>query len=827
MMAFNFDNLAPPRPAKSAFSFCRALGIFITIISSALQNANVDASNILVTNNAQCTRIGKRLMLENASVEQIYVAVSLCEGIVHPMDSGLGGGFQAVLYDYIAGKKISKYLMSREYSPYSRKFTKRPLLFGNSVGIPGVLAGYARLLGVNDCLVKSPNVSGSPHNSQLKYYSHDCIERIKNGVKSGFFDGFYSGIYQNKNNASEQSRVPPTGVPYQHIFRDCIRLARDGFRVSPTFAAMYSYLSSVDRLISYNPATGMAINLALANFIEFLSNDPLRLLDPYVAWANRNVAKQNNIRQVMLEDLHYFHSHLTTRDFLSYRADIRPTLAVSFRYRNVTYKLLTMPSPAGGEPIAFFAKMIEAINLISGRRGAASSLNSEQKSILFLLCSRFAYGIKPYFRQLNLATKRKLLVSEAPRLARKFYKQVSRANSSELVRLANQPKYRMFSTFGSVHLPQIRVAKQRHNSDLRAFEDVEENAIETGNFSAIFDQDDHNEHETADDSQFDFSQGDDINDEQDDDDEMDDMINEPFSTPTLSTSPRTTLHPPLYNHQYEELLTDFTHTMSTINMSEYYHTMDSDTEKEHFITSEDFEGGVDDNPYGTTNVIVKKGKRAIVATSSINHSYGSGIASSRLGIFYNNVLRDFTPNTWYQRIWLRNGTKKFRRFPNRIRTHFVPSSSMGCTLLINPATNNPVFGIGAAGGFKITGAIFNTLWNYFVHGLSLNNSIKRLRLITKMNYKSNTSELWYELPPHINASLIASKNNRPFKELNLNFSNSDLPHSIEFFYRYRTELNVMFIKEAGYSAVTAFTTLRGVAMGSYDHRRGGEAYIYK
>ena len=185
---------------------------------------------------------------------------------------------------------------------------------------------------------------------------------------------------------------------------------------------------------------------------------------------------------------------------------------------------------------------------------------------------------------------------------------------------------------------------------------------------------------------------------------------------------------------------------------------------------ETIDEGYLNSPWGTTNVIVKSGNRSIVATSSINHSFGSLIFSQHLGIPYNNVLRDFTPYTWYQvvpRIHARDKStatatarvkrkakggvsprpqttrgrdeprrvprSRIRLFANRPLPHSIPQSNMGCTIISNRVTKNPVFGIGAAGGFKITSAILNTMWNYFFLGEDLDEAISKLRITPKLN----------------------------------------------------------------------------------------------
>lgn len=291
-----------------------------------------------------------------------------------------------------------------------------------------------------------------------------------------------------------------------------------------------------------------------------------------------------------------------------------------------------------------------------------------------------------------------------------------------------------------------------------------------------------------------------------------------------------------------------------------------------------------DTVFGTTNVVVKRGNRCIVSTSSINHSFGSLVFSQNLGIPYNNVLRDFTPHNWFlKRANLRsaksskrkktktvsnNSTTTTRRkrspkeqkeskkrrggkphqrpkstsrvilFANRPQAHSVPQSSMAGTVIWNVKSGNPVFIIGAAGGFKITSAILNILWNYFVLENSLEKSYSRLRLTTKLNYKTRQMEIWYEFPIEsaFYSRLLKEKsliyNQLQYDDFNFLSSasrSSDFPrlaHTPRFFFNNRVALNVKYIFEAGYSASTGCSTMRNSRIQcNFDRRRGGKVYV--
>lgn len=175
-------------------------------------------------------------------------------------------------------------------------------------------------------------------------------------------------------------------------------------------------------------------------------------------------------------------------------------------------------------------------------------------------------------------------------------------------------------------------------------------------------------------------------------------------------------------------------------------------------------------PYGTTNVVVKVGNTTIVATSTINSSFGSKLYSNRLGFFYNNQLMDFSYNPSH---------------PNAAKENAYPQSSISTTIAVDK-NGTSVFMVGAAGGRKIMGAIFGVWFNYFHNNMTLQQAVDAPRCIVIDSLTCEPS-----LEPTMRSYILMKY------------------------------LNVYWKEEAGYSAVTAATNDEAV----YDVRRGGKGYI--
>lgn len=101
-----------------------------------LQDA-LGSSNIIVTNHPTCTDIGARLM-KRGSITDVAIGVMLCEGVLRPQDSGIGGGFYGIF-------KINQSVFlvnAREQTPEKIKFRSQINKRFCNIGIPGAIKGY-------------------------------------------------------------------------------------------------------------------------------------------------------------------------------------------------------------------------------------------------------------------------------------------------------------------------------------------------------------------------------------------------------------------------------------------------------------------------------------------------------------------------------------------------------------------------------------------------------------------------------------------------------------------------------------------------------------
>lgn len=180
--------------------------------------------------------------------------------------------------------------------------------------------------------------------------------------------------------------------------------------------------------------------------------------------------------------------------------------------------------------------------------------------------------------------------------------------------------------------------------------------------------------------------------------------------------------------------------------------------------------------FGTTNIVLRRGKSAITMTSTVNWYFGSRLCSKDLGIFYNNQLKDFD----------------YKNTPNGPKGGKTPQSSTTATILYSEK-GNPVFQIGAAGGSKMIGVVFNTFFNYFIR---------------KMDLKS-ANEMGRCTPQYLNQqeTILCEKNveekvKKMFKDIGMNVTYTD-------------EL---------LGGVTASSTVHNKPEAVFDIRRGGSSF---
>lgn len=157
------------------------------------------ASDIqIVTNNHYCTDIGLKLLKQKATVPEVFIAVSACEGMVNPQDAGLGGGFQAVIYNSSCAAQPSYYLNARELSPQVWPEPRTKMDFKNGIAVPGVLKGYEYLYTRTKCGYKPT----------LKWKA-----LFKDIIKLG-----QRGFNQTKTMLRAMSYLQTVGVPIQEYF---------------------------------------------------------------------------------------------------------------------------------------------------------------------------------------------------------------------------------------------------------------------------------------------------------------------------------------------------------------------------------------------------------------------------------------------------------------------------------------------------------------------------------------------------------------------------------------------------------------------------------
>lgn len=112
------------------------------ILFLALFSSYTDSKRIVVTNNKECTYLVRDILDKNGSLIDGGIAAILCEGVMSPQDTGIGGGFVGV---FKIGKKV-RMIQSRENTPRLLKSVDdiQKKAHGN-IGVPSQLKGLGFL----------------------------------------------------------------------------------------------------------------------------------------------------------------------------------------------------------------------------------------------------------------------------------------------------------------------------------------------------------------------------------------------------------------------------------------------------------------------------------------------------------------------------------------------------------------------------------------------------------------------------------------------------------------------------------------------------------
>ena len=284
--------------------------------------------------NPHAARAGIEILRAGGSALDAAIAVQMVLNLVEPQSSGIGGG-AFVLYWDAAGKKVAAY-DGRETAPAAARPDRflrpdgTPLSLpeaigsGRSVGVPGVL----RVL-------------------ELAHRRHGRL-------------------------------------PWRQLFEPAIRLAEEGFAVSPRLHA----LSEADPLLRRNPAARAYFYLPDGSALPVGH----RLKNPQLAGVLRRVADEGPdafYRGDIARDIvaavasHPRPGDLTEQDLVAYRAVERQVVCGDYR----AHRICGMPPPSsGGIAVLAILGILEHQPIATARAGSSGAVH------LFAEAGRLAYA---------------------------------------------------------------------------------------------------------------------------------------------------------------------------------------------------------------------------------------------------------------------------------------------------------------------------------------------------------------------------------------------------------------------------------------------------
>ena len=119
--------------------------------------------------------------------------------------------------------------------------------------------------------------------------------------------------------------------------------------------------------------------------------------------------------------------------------------------------------------------------------------------------------------------------------------------------------------------------------------------------------------------------------------------------------------------------------------------------------------------------VVDKSGNAVSLTYTLEHGYGSGMGSPKLGFIFNNEMGDFNPKPGYTTSTGLIGSK-----PNFIEPEKRMLSSMTPTIVAKDG--KPVLVIGSPGGRTIINTVFQTILNFTGYNMGVRESIEAMKI---------------------------------------------------------------------------------------------------
>lgn len=132
-------------------------------------------------------------------------------------------------------------------------------------------------------------------------------------------------------------------------------------------------------------------------------------------------------------------------------------------------------------------------------------------------------------------------------------------------------------------------------------------------------------------------------------------------------------------------------------------------------------GQMYDGEHTTHFSVVDKEGNAVSLTYTLEHSYGSGMGSEKLGFLFNNEMGDFNPKPGYTNTRGLIGTD-----PNLIEPEKRMLSSMTPTIVAKDG--KPYLVIGSPGGRTIINTVFQTVLNVLEYDMPIDKAIESMKI---------------------------------------------------------------------------------------------------
>jgi gamma-glutamyltranspeptidase/glutathione hydrolase len=131
------------------------------------------------------------------------------------------------------------------------------------------------------------------------------------------------------------------------------------------------------------------------------------------------------------------------------------------------------------------------------------------------------------------------------------------------------------------------------------------------------------------------------------------------------------------------------------------------------------------HPYGGSNTthlsVVDKAGNAVSLTYTLEHSYGSGMGSSKLGFIFNNEMGDFNPVEG-----MTTSLGQIGSSPNLIAPEKRMLSNMTPTIVAKDG--KPYMIIGSPGGRTIINTVFQTVLNVLSYDMRIDRAIEAMKI---------------------------------------------------------------------------------------------------